>query len=106
MVYLVDTIQVEPKNADKYLRLVEKIGVPAMKGAGVNFVSCWATSKELGEDVSIKVIWSFKDHVEWNDLRKNLVLSPQWHEYAEKGASLRKGGTRRFYYPAAFSPLK
>ena len=105
MVYLVDTIQLPAEHADEYLKIIQSAAVPVMTGAGAKFVACWATSTELGEDVSIKVIWSFEDHVEWNEIRKNLVLDPQWHEYASRIALLRTGGTRRFYYPASFSPL-
>ena len=106
MIYIVDTIQVEPKDTDKYLELVEKVGAPAMIAAGMTFVSCWATSRELGEDVSIQAVWSCRDHVQFNDFRKNMVLSPKWHEFADKAAAIRKGGFRRFYYPPNFSPMK
>jgi hypothetical protein len=106
MAYVVDTTQVEPANADAFLRIVEAEAVPVMTDAGAGFVSCWATSSELGEEVSIKTIWSFADHVEWNEIRKNMVLDPRWYGYAQKIAQLRTGGTRRFFYPASFSPLQ
>jgi hypothetical protein len=106
MAYVVDTAQMDPGNAGAYLQLVETEVVPVMTDAGAGFVSCWATSGELGEDVSIKTIWSFTDHVEWNEIRKNMVLDPRWSEYSQKLARLRSGGTRRFFYPAPFSPLR
>jgi hypothetical protein len=34
-----------------------------------------------------------------------MVLDPRWYQYSEKTARLRRGGTRRFFYPAPFSPL-
>jgi hypothetical protein len=34
------------------------------------------------------------------------VLDPRWYGYAGKIAQLRTGGTRRFFYPASFSPLQ
>ncbi len=106
MVYVVDTVQMDPGNAQEYLRLVETEAVPVMTDAGAGFVSCWETSGELGEEVSIKTIWSFTDHVEWNVIRKNMVLDPRYYEYSQKIARLRTGGTRRFFYPASFSPLR
>ena len=106
MVYLVDTVQLEVNDTDEYLRIVNEEGVPVMTSAGANFVSCWATSKELGENVTVKTIWSFKDHAEWNEIRKNLVLNPQWSEYSGRIGALRTGGNRRFFYPASFSPLQ
>jgi hypothetical protein len=105
MAYVVDTVQLSPANAAEYLRIVETEGVPVMTDAGAGFVSCWATSGELGEEVSIKTIWSFTDHVEWNLIRRNMVLDPRWYEFSVKIARLRTGGTRRFFYPASFSPL-
>ena len=105
MAYVVDTAHVDPADADAYLRIVETEAVPVMTGAGAGFVSCWGTSPELGEEVWIETVWSFADHVKWNEIRKNMVLDPRWYQYSEKTARLRRGGTRRFFYPAPFSPL-
>jgi hypothetical protein len=106
VVFLVDTVEVGVDNAPAYLRIIETAAVPVMTGAGASFVSCWSTSSELGEDVGITVIWSFDDHVAWNEIRKNLVLDGRWHAYAKQIAALRNRGTRRFYYPADFSPVQ
>ena len=106
MVYMVDTVEVDAQDADEYLRIVETAGVPVMKEAGARFVSCWSTSKELGEPVNIKTIWAFDDHVEWNEIRKNMVLDPRWFGFSDQISKLWTGGTRRFYYPADFSPLR
>ena len=105
MVYIVDTVEVDARDADEYLRIVETMGVPVMKAAGARFISCWGTSKDLGEPVNIKTIWACDDHVEWNEIRKNMVLNPRWFEYSDKISKLWTGGNRRFYYPAGFSPL-
>jgi hypothetical protein len=99
VVYIVDTVQVDPEQADEYIRAVETMGVPVMTGAGAGFVSCWATARDAGESVSIQTVWSTKDHVEWNEIRKNMVLNPAWYEYAGKISSLWQGGNRRFFYP-------
>jgi hypothetical protein len=99
--YIVDTVQVRPSDTAAYVELIQQVGVPVMTGAGAGFVSCWTTSTELGEDVDVQVTWSFRDHVEWNEIRKNLVLDGQWHDFARRVAVLRTGGTRRFYYPVA-----
>jgi len=97
--YMVDTIQVRPSSLDTYLALVRDVAVPVMTKAGATFESCRATSPALGEDVDVQVTWSFADHVEWNEIRKNFVLDPAWHDLARRAAPLRTGGTRRFYYP-------
>ena len=106
MAFVVDTAQVEPADAAAYLQLVESVAVPVMTEAGAGFVSCWETSGAFGEAVSIKTIWSFADHVAWNDIRKNMVLDPRWYRYSAEIARLRAGGNRRFFYPASFSPLQ
>jgi len=97
--YIVDTVQVKPADVDAYVALVRGTAVPVMTRAGAGFVSCWATSPALGEDVDVQVTWSFPDHVAWNEIRKNLVLDPEWHGLAHQVRPLRSGGTRRFYYP-------
>ena len=97
--YLVDTVQVRPADVASYVELVEGDGVAVMTGAGAAFMSCWTTSAELGEDVDVQVTWSFGDHTEWNEIRKNLVLDRRWHDFARRAAGLRTGGTRRFYDP-------
>lgn len=104
MVYVVDTIEVDPPDAEAYFHAIETMGVPVMTEAGARFVSCWGTSPELGEDVNIKTIWSCDDHAQWNVIRKNLVLDPRWHAFAATIAGLWKGGQRRFFYPSSFSP--
>jgi NIPSNAP len=104
MPYVIDTIEVEPRSLAFYLDVVEQLGVPVMTDAGATFVSCATTSAEMGENVDIQIVWAFADHGHWNVIRKNMVLDPRWYEYAGRVAALRKSGTRRFYYPAAFSP--
>jgi hypothetical protein len=106
MAYVVDTALMEPENAQEYLRIIETEAVPVMTDAGAGFVSCWSTSTELGEEVSVKTIWSFADHAEWNVIRKNMVLDPRWYAYSEKIKPLRTGGNRRFFYATSFSPLQ
>ncbi len=106
MVYLVDTIEVRSELADRYVELVQEEAVPLMTDAGAQLVACWATSKEIGEDVAVKIVWSCADHVAWTEIRKNLVLDPRYYAYAARAAGLRQGGDRRFYYPASHSPMR
>ncbi len=101
-----DNIQVEPAHTDRYLELLEKMLAPSAKKRGMALVACWHTHKELGEDVTVTAIWSARDHSHWNDLRKDAVLDPAWREWIEAAQPLRKGGVRRFYYPAKFSPMR
>ena len=99
MVYIVDTVQVDPGRAEEYVRTVHTMGVPVMTGAGARFVSCWVTAEDAGEPVSVQTVWASADHGEWNEIRRNMVLNPDWYEYSRSISSLWLGGTRRFYYP-------
>jgi hypothetical protein len=99
MPYLIDTIAVDSRSLAPYLEAVEHLGVPVMTDAGAAFVSCATTSPAIGEPVDIQIVWAFDDHDQWNLIRKNMVLDPRWYLYADRVASLRITGTRRFYYP-------
>jgi hypothetical protein len=103
MPYVVDTIELEPPGVALFLAVVERLGLPVMTDAGASFVSCAATSADLGENVDVQIVWAFDDHAHWNVIRRNMVLDPRWYEYARLMAALRRGGTRRFFYPVALS---
>ena len=105
MAYVVDTAQMDPGNAQEYLRLVETEAVPVMTEAGAGFVSCWETSSELGEEVSVKTIWSFADHVEWNVIRKNMVLDPRWYEYSREDRPAPDRGDAPVLLPGVVLPV-
>ncbi len=98
--HLVDTVEVEPDQVEGYLDLVRTLGAAVMTEAGATFVSAATTSGEVGEHIHIQVVWAFDDFVHWNEIRKNMVLDPRYHEYGSAAASLRVGGTRRFFMPA------
>jgi hypothetical protein len=99
VVYIVDTVLVDPGRADEYMRTVHSKGVPVMTGAGARFVSCWATTKDVGEPVSVQTVWASADHADWNEIRRNMVLNPSWYEYSNTISGFWLGGSRRFYYP-------
>jgi hypothetical protein len=104
MMQLVDTVEVEPEHLDRYLELVRTLGTAVMTDAGATFVSCATTPDGIGESFHVQVVWSCDDFVHWNEIRKNMVLDPRYHEYGSTAASLRVGGTRRFFIPVTQSP--
>jgi hypothetical protein len=104
MMHLVDTVEVEPEHVDRYLELVGTLGMAVMTDAGATFVSCATTPGGLGEPLHVQVAWSCVDFVHWNEIRKNMVLDPRYHEYGSMATSLRVGGTRRFFVPVTLSP--
>ena len=93
-----------PDDVDRYLDLVATMGMAVMTEAGATFVSAATTSSEVGERIHIQVVWAFDDFVHWNEIRKNMVLDPRYHEYGNRAASLRVGGTRRFFTVAPIAP--
>jgi hypothetical protein len=97
MMHLVDTVEVEPDHVQDYLAVVASMAFPVMTDAGASFVSCATTSGEIGERVFVQVVWAFEDHVQWDEIRKNMVLDPRFHEYGTVARGLRVGGTRRFF---------
>ena len=99
---LIDTVEVAPELVDDYLTVLRTLGLRVMTDAGASFVSCATTSAGIGEPVSIQVIWAFEDHEQWNEIRKNMVLDSRYHDYGNQLASLRMGGTRRFFTPVTF----
>jgi hypothetical protein len=97
MLYMVDTVEVEPKDADAYLAMIHTEMVPVMLEAGGTLEHSRRTAGAIGQPVSVQITWSYADLSSWNTVRKNLVLDPRWYACAEKLRSMRTGGTRRFY---------
>jgi hypothetical protein len=95
-VHLVDVHHVAPSDVDELMNLVRESGVPVMGAAGATFVSCDRTP-DLGDAIDVRSVWSCRDFVEWNDIRRALMLDPRYHAYGAALVRLRHGGTRRFY---------
>lgn len=98
-VHIVDTAAVAPGDATAYARLLRDELAPVMRDAGAPMIELRSTSDELGEDVLVQVVWSTPDHAAWNRVRRNFFTDPRWHAAWARLAPLRRGGTRRFYYP-------
>jgi hypothetical protein len=46
------------------------------------------TATDVREPVNVQTVWAAKDHVEWNEIRKNMVLNPAWYECSGKISGL------------------
>lgn len=99
-IHIVDTFQVAPFDQTRMLELLRDEGVPALRQAGMELVSCRCTAPDLGEDVLIQVTWKVANHSDFNQVRFAFVTSPAWRAYADKASKLWRGGNRRFYYPS------
>ncbi len=106
MLYMLDTTVVAATDTEQYLAAFESTFLPAATERGVELVACWHTPTSLGEDVDVVAIFRLKDWAHWNELRRKTVLDPAMGEWIELLGSLRKGGSRKFFSPAACSPLQ
>jgi len=98
-VHLVDHHEVAATDVEELVAVVHQQGVPLMEAAGATFVLCDA-APDVGDDVDVLTVWSFRDFVEWNHIRRNLMFDARYGPYATALARLRRGGTRRFYASA------
>jgi hypothetical protein len=99
-IHIVDTLAVAPSDHLAMLELLRGEGVPTLRRAGLQLVSCRSTSPDLGEEVLIQLTWAVADHAQYNQVRFAFVTDPAWREFSDKARKLRRGGTRRFYYPS------
>jgi hypothetical protein len=104
MLHLVDTVAVEPGRVEEYLDVLGAMGMAVMTDAGASFVSCATTSGVIGEPVQLQVVWAVDSHERWNEIRRDLVLDPRYHEYGSAVAAIRTGGTRCFFTPVPLGP--
>lgn len=100
-IQIVDTAEVAPEDAARYAALLRDVLAPVMRDAGAPMMELRATSDALGEDVLVQVVWEVESHAAWNRVRRNFFMDPRWHAAWAEIAPLRRGGTRRFYYPLA-----
>ena len=106
MLYMVDTTVVAAADTDRFLKAFESTFLPAATERGVELLACWHTPTSLGEDVDVVAIFRLKDWAHWNELRRRAVLDPAMVEWIGVLESLRRGGSRKFFSPADFSPLR
>ena len=106
MIYLVESIEVEPSNTERFLKAFHDVFLPPARDRGMKLVAVWHTPTQIGEDVTITSIFELRDWDQWNDLRKKAVLDPEMPKWLEIREQLAKRGRRHFYTPAEFSPQR
>ena len=106
MIYLVDDIIVAPENTEKYLELFQTDYLPGARKRDLELVACWHTPTDIGEDVTILIIWALRDWKHWDQVRHDSVMDLSMWAWVDQIKALRKGGTRRFFLPTEFSPFK
>ena len=105
MIFLLESVDVRPDDTERYLAAFEETYLPGARARGMDLVACWHTPVGIGEDVTVTTIFRMRDWGHWNELRGAAVMDPAMPAWLEIRRELVRGGTRRFYEPAAFSPL-
>jgi hypothetical protein len=106
VILLVESVVVAPDDTDAYLDAFERLYLPGATKRGMELVSCWHTPREIGEDVTVTVVFRLDSWRAWEMIRNAAVGDPSMPEWIAARRVLMKHGTRRFAEPASFSPLQ
>ena len=98
MVLLVDTVTVPATALAEYAEVLRTRAIPLMTEAGATLERLAVGDPELEDPVTVELSWSVTDFVEWNEVRKSLVLDPRYYELGLLLHGMRTGGTRRFLH--------
>lgn len=96
MVLLVDTVAVPAAALAQYADALRTRAIPLMTEAGATLERLAIGDPELEDPVTVELSWSVSDFVEWNEVRKTLVLDARYYELGMLLHGMRTGGTRRF----------
>jgi hypothetical protein len=100
MIRLVDTVEVQPHDLEAYLAAFAEYYLPGALDRGVTFVGCWHTPTEIGENISVVVVFELESWEHWERVRNAGVRDPLMPTWIERRRELMLRGTRRFYEDA------
>jgi hypothetical protein len=103
---MMDQVQIASEDTQRFLDAFENIFLPPAIRRGMELVACWHTPVDLGEDVTVSLIFQMRDWSHWNELRGKTVRDPALGDWLRELVAMRKGGTRQFYTGASCSPLR
>ena len=104
MIHLVDTVDVQPGDLEAYLAAFADYYLPGAKERGMELVACWHTPTEIGETVTVTVVFRLESWEHWERIRNAGVRDPLMGTWVDKRRALMLNGSRRFYEAASFSP--
>jgi len=104
VIHLVDTVEVEPQDVASYLAAFEDYYLPGATDRGMELVGCWHTPTDIGEPVTVTVVFRMESWEHWEGIRNAGVRDPRLWTWVERRRALMVQGTRRFYESASFSP--
>jgi hypothetical protein len=104
VIHLIDTVDVRPRDLEAYLAAFAKYYLPGATNRGMQLIGCWHTPTEIGEIVTVAVVFGLESWAEWERIRNAGVRDPMMSTWIDRRQALMVKGSRRFYEPAAFSP--
>jgi hypothetical protein len=105
VIYFIDSVELDEGDVGRYLDAFEHQYLPPARGWGMDLVACWHTPLGIGDDVTVTTIFRMRDWGHWEELRTKSVLDPATGPWVALRRELVRRGTRRFYEPAACSPM-
>ena len=104
MIHLMDAVAVQPDDLEAYLAAFAQYYLPGAVDRGMELAGCWHTPAEIGEAVTVTVVFSVESWAHWEQVRNAGVRDPLMSTWVEKRRALMTKGTRRFYEAASISP--
>ena len=105
MIFLVESVDVRSADVDAYLSGFETHYLPGALDRGMDLVGCWHTPTQIGEDVTVMVIFRLPGWAEWEQIRNAAVADPGVAAWVAVRRDLMVRGSRKFYEPAALTTL-
>jgi hypothetical protein len=103
VIFLVESVDVRPDDVDAYVAAFETHYLPGALDRGMELVGCWHTPKQIGEDVTVTVIFRLPGWAEWEQMRNRAVGDPGVATWVATRRDLMVRGSRKFYEPAALT---
>jgi hypothetical protein len=104
VIHLVDTVEVQPHDLEAYLAAFGETYLPGATERGMELVASWHTPTDIGEPVTVIVVFRMESWEEWERIRNAGVRDPRMGEWIDRRRELMVNGTRRFYESAAIPP--
>jgi hypothetical protein len=104
VIHLIDTVDVRPDDLEAYLGAFAEYYLPGATERGMELVGCWHTPTQIGEMVTVTVVFRLESWAEWERIRNAGVRDPLMTTWVDKRRELMVNGSRRFYEAASFSP--
>jgi NIPSNAP len=104
VIHLVDTVDVRPDDLESYLAAFAEYYLTGATERGMELVGCWHTPTQIGEMVTVTVMFRLESWAHWEGIRNAGVRDPLMSTWVDKRRALMINGTRRFYEAASFSP--